>query len=292
MPDASHVKRALQDTFVIVQDAFHSDTVACADVVLPAATWGESRGTTTNMERRVSRVTAATDPPGEARQDIDIIAAIGNQIQPGVYDTPPVDPASVFDEIRTMTAGTSADLSGVSYERLEDELAVRWPAPTIESEGGYRYYDRGGWTFHTDSGRAQFSTVTHSRVPEPADDSYPLTLTTGRVGGVYNTGVRSGSRTSLPRARVHPDTIVQSLAALNHGQTEITSRRGSITVDISPSDNVPPGMVWLPIHDAEINELTLAAVDPDSAEPNLKQCAVKLSPPTDRQKLNTPVSSE
>jgi assimilatory nitrate reductase catalytic subunit len=51
-------------------------------------------------------------------------------------------------------------------------------------------------------------------------------------------------------------------------------------------------MVWLPIHDAEINELTLAAVDPDSAEPNLKQCAVKLSPPTDRQKLNTPASSE
>ena len=292
MPDASHVRRALQDTFVIVQDAFHSDTVACADVVLPAATWGESQGTTTNMERRVSRVTAAADPPGEARQDIDIIAAIGNQIESGIYSTPPVDPASVFDEIRTVTAGTSADLSGMSYERLDDELAVRWPAPTREAEGGYRYYDDGKWTFHTDSGRAQFSTVTHSCVPEPADDAYPLTLTTGRAGGVYNTGVRSRNRTSRPRARVHPDTIVRSLTALDRGQTKITSRRGSITVDVSPSDSVPPGMVWLPIHDAEINELTLAAVDPDSAEPNLKQCAVKLSPPADDQPLNSPASSD
>lgn len=279
MPDASHVKRALKDAFVIVQDAFHSDTVACADVVLPAATWGESQGTTTNMERRVSRVTAATDPPGKARQDLDIIAAIGNQLDSRVFDAPSVNPKSVFDEIRTMTAGTSADLSGISYERLDRELAVRWPAPNAETQGGYRYYNDGEWAFHTDSDKAQFSTVTHSRVPEPADESYPLTLTTGRVGGMYNTGMRSGNTETVPRARINPDTILESLTALNRGQAKIESRRGGVTVDVSPSDNVPPGMVWLPIHHSAINELTLAAVDPDSAEPNLKQCAVRLSPP-------------
>ncbi|TKX84785.1 nitrate reductase, partial [Halorubrum sp. SS5] len=128
MPDAGHVERALDEAFLIVQDAFRSDTVAHADVVLPAATWGESEGTTTNMERRVSRVTAAADPPGEARQDLDIIAAIGNRIHPGLFDEPPLDPGAVFDEISGLTAGTTADLSGISYDRLADELAVRWPA--------------------------------------------------------------------------------------------------------------------------------------------------------------------
>jgi assimilatory nitrate reductase catalytic subunit len=283
MPDASHVKSALDDTFLVVQDAFYSDTVACADVVLPAATWGESEGTATNMERRVSRVTAATDPPAGVRQDIDVIAAIGNRIDPGLFDAPPVSPESIFDEIRELTAGTMADLSGITYDRLTDELAVRWPAPDAESEGGYRYYDDGEWSFYTDSGRAQFSTVTHSSVPEPIDDEYPLTLTTGRLSNVYNTGVRTRDSESggehPPTARMHPETIANHLDALDCGQTVVESRRSSVTVDVAPNDGVPPGVIWLPIHNAAANELTLAEVDPESAEPNLKQCAVGLRAP-------------
>jgi len=54
----------------------------------------------------------------------------------------------VFDELlRALTAGTPADLSGISYDRLEAERAVRWPAPSPEAEGGYRYVDNDGWSF-------------------------------------------------------------------------------------------------------------------------------------------------
>jgi assimilatory nitrate reductase catalytic subunit len=281
MPDASHVKRALEDTFLVVQDAFYSDTVECADVVLPAATWGESEGTAMNMERRVSRVTAATEPPDAVRQDIDIIAAIGNRIDPDLFDSVPLDPESIFDEFRTLTAGTTADLSGISYDRLDDELAVRWPAPDEESQGGYRYYDDGDWSFYTESGRAQFSAVTHSSVPEPIDETYPLTLTTGRLAGVYNTGVRTRTdgEVSRPTARMHPETIVEYLNVLDCGRTVLESRRSSVTVDVAPTDGVPPGVVWLPIHNAAANELTLSKVDPKSAEPNFKQCAVGLRAP-------------
>ena len=280
MPDAGHVRDALDDVFLVTQDAFHSDTVPCADVVLPAATWGESEGTAMNMERRVSRVTAATDPPDAARQDLDIIAAIGNRIDPDLFDSPPLEPESVFDEIRRLTAGTTADISGITYDRLADELAVRWPAPDEESEGGYRYYDDGDWSFHTDSGRAQFSSATHGSVPEPIDDEYPLTLTTGRCSDVYNTGVRTrDADEGRPTARMHPETIATCLDALDCGRTVIESRRASVTVDVAPNDGVPPGVVWLPIHNPAANELTLSAVDPESAEPNLKQCAVGLRPP-------------
>jgi assimilatory nitrate reductase catalytic subunit len=280
MPDASYVERALDDAFLVVQDAFYSDTVECADVVLPAATWGESAGTTMNMERRVSRVTAASDPPAAVRQDVDIIAAVGNRIDPDLFAAPPLDPEAVFDELRGLTAATAADLSGITYDRLETELAVRWPAPDEESQGGYRYYDDGDWSFHTDSGRAHFSTVTHQRVPEPIDEEYPLTLTTGRLAGVYNTGVRTrGDDAGRPTARMNPETIAEHLDVLDRARTVLESRRSRVTVDVAPTDGVPPGVVWLPIHNAAANELTLSAVDPESAEPNFKQCAIGLRAP-------------
>jgi assimilatory nitrate reductase catalytic subunit len=281
MPDASYVERALDDAFLVVQDAFYSDTVECADVVLPAATWGESAGTTMNMERRVSRITAANDPPAAVRQDVDIIAAVGNRIDPDLFAAPPLDPEAVFDELRGLTAATAADLSGITYDRLETELAVRWPAPDEESQGGYRYYDDGDWSFPTPSGRARFSTGTHGGLAEPTDDAYPLTLTTARQPDAYNTGVRSrGSETDvLPVARVHPETTLEHIEALDRGRTVVASRRAAVTVQVQPDDGVPRGMLWLSIHHPAVNALTLPAVDPESAEPNVKQCAVALRAP-------------
>ncbi len=282
MPDASYVRTVLEDSFLVAQDAFYSDTVACADVVLPAATWGESEGTVINMERRVSRLTAAADPPGNTRPDLEIIATIGNRVEPDLFDEPPLDPESVFEEVRELTAGTKADLAGISYDRLADELAVRWPAPDADSEGGYRYYTDENWSFYTDSGLAAFSTATHSTVPEPVTEDYPLTLTTGRCAGVYNTGVRSreSANDGLPTVRMHSLTVGDYLGSFDRGRTVITSRRGSVTVDTEVDDGIPPGIIWIPIHNAAANELTLPAVDPESDEPNLKQCAVRIGPPS------------
>ncbi|WP_418285198.1 assimilatory nitrate reductase NasA [Halorubrum sp. DTA46] len=299
MPDASHVKRALDDTFLIVQDAFHSDTVELADVVLPAATWGESEGTVMNMERRVSRVTAAREPPGSVRQDADIIGAIADRVVPDLFGSVRLDPEALFDEVAALTRHTTADFSGISYERLSDELAVRWPAPDAETEGGYRYYEpRDGdtasgeasgesWSFHTDSGRAQFSNASHEGVPEPIDEAYPLTLTTGRRPDAYNTGVRTRTEasdgSSATAARIHPETVADNLQAFDRGRVVIESRRSAVAVDAIPDADIPPGLVWLPIHNPAANELTLSAADPESAEPNFKQCAICLSAPDDGQ---------
>ena len=278
MPDATNVKRALDDVFLVVQDAFRSETVDHADVVLPAATWGETEGTVMNMERRISRVTAVSDVVDTVRQDLDIIAAIGNRLVTDLFAEPPLTPSWLFDEFCGLTAGTPADCSGITYDRLDEERAVRWPAPDESTEGGYRYHNDGSWSFPTDSGLATFTTASYRGVPEPTDPTYPLLLTTGRRTGAYNTGVRNNG-SEVPSARIHPETAGQYVELLDRGRTVIESRRGSVTVTLTPDDSIPTGAIWMDVHHPAVNELTLPAVDPDSNEPNFKQCAVRLALP-------------
>ena len=277
VPDATKVRERLDETFLVAQDAFRSETVEFADVVLPAATWGETDGTAMNMERSVSRVRAASDQPPGVRPDLDIIVEVGNSIEPGLFDA--TDPSDVFDEFAALTAGSRADCSGITYERLEHEQAVRWPAPDEESHAGYRYVDGDGFSFPTPSGRARFSSGTHRGLPEPTDEEFPLTLTTARTADGYNTGVRTRSEgPDRPIARVHPETLAEEV--VHEGRTVLISRRGRVVVGVEPESAVPEGVVWMPIHNAVVNDVTLPAVDPRSAEPNLKQCAVSLMAPT------------
>jgi assimilatory nitrate reductase catalytic subunit len=333
VPDAGRVADRLDEAFLVVQDAFRSETVAHADVVLPAATWGESTGTVVNMERTVSRVRPASETPPGVRQDVDIVAAIAERVVPDValFEGPPCDPQRLFREWCDLTAGSDADCSGLSYPRLEAETAVRWPAPAPDEAGGYRYHqptasgtDAGsstesdgerrtdaaaadgdpdgpaphsadppgdGWTFPTPSGRARFSTVVTGRTAEPTDEAYPMTLTTGRVAEAYNTGVRTRSgpgEETPPVARVAPATVSSVAGGASDGDGDgdgdgdchlrVVSRRGAVRVRVEPDPAVPTGVVWLPIHHPRTNELTTPARDPRSAEPNLKQCAVRLEP--------------
>ncbi|RZH68746.1 assimilatory nitrate reductase NasA [Natrinema altunense] len=304
MPDAAHVRANLDDAFLVVQDAFHSETVDYADVVLPAATWGESEGTTINMERTVSRVRAATETPSGVRSDLTLIGQLADRLAPELFDGRP-DPETVFDEFTALTAGTPADCSGISYDRLEAETAVRWPAPDADASGGYRYYGADGnapddvppesvdatWSFDTQSGRARFSTGEARPLPEPTDETYPFTLTTARRPDAYNTGVRT-REDGPPTARISPATAAAFAAELEArtdretGDTEryarIVSRRASVTARLEADEAIPDGVVWLPIHHPEVNDLTLPDVDPRSNEPNFKQCAVRLEPPRER----------
>ncbi len=303
MPDATRVRESLADAFLVVQDAFRTETVEVADVVLPAATWGESEGTAINMERTVSRVRAATETPAGVGSDLELIGELADRLGPDLFDDP-LEPEAVFAELAALTAGTPADLSGISYARLEAEGAVRWPAPEPDVSAGYRYYERpdgvetdvtsdaaerdDSWSFPTPSGRAQFSTGEARPLPEPTDEEYPFTLTTARRPDAYNTGVRA--RKNEPVARVSPATAAATEAAIESaaGDDEsaeyacVASRRGAITVRVERDGAIPDGVVWLPVHQPAVNELTVAEVDPRSKEPNVKQCAVRLEAPRER----------
>jgi len=310
MPDANPVRESLEDVFLVAQDAFRTETTDLADVVLPAATWGESDGTTMNMERTVSRVRPATEAPSGVWTDLRIISTIGARLFPDLFDDADPDPETLFDEFAGLTAGTVADMSGITYDRLADLKAVRWPAPDTEVDAGYRYYDgddgnRGyvprdddspddtetgsdtdadeSWAFPTASGRAGFSTARQEGLPEPVDEEYPLTLTTARESEAYNTGVRSRDVDDLDPvvARIDPQTVAESDSVAD-GEVVVESRRDAVATTVEPDPAVPEGLVWLPIHHPDTNRLTVDALDPQSKEPNFKQCAVRLVAPTDR----------
>ncbi len=293
MPDATAVREQLEESFLVVQDAFHSETVEVADVVLPAATWGECEGTAINMERTVSRVRAATDTPPGIETDLTLIGDLANRVVPGLFDEP-LEPDAIFHEFVSLTAGTKADCSGISYPRLEAELAVRWPAPAGDINAGYRYYDgpdayaegrdhadSDTWSFPTPSGTARFSHGEADPLPESTDETYPFTLTTARESDAYNTGVRTRDD-ELPVARVSPATAstfaAPSTTGANQPTVQLVSRRSTVTARLEADDAIPDDVVWLPIHEPAVNELTVPDVDERSREPNFKQCAVRLEP--------------
>ena len=116
---------------LVVQDVFETPTTKIADVVLPAALWGEKDGTFTNSERRVSRVRSAVAPPGDARADFDIFLEIArrwgcaNELFRG-WSTP----RDAFEEWRRVSAGRPCDYSGITYERIDAAGGVQWPCPS------------------------------------------------------------------------------------------------------------------------------------------------------------------
>src|SRR5579863_9246731 len=143
-PNIDVLKQGLGNLdFLVVQDGFHpTPTTELADLILPAAIWGEKEGTYTNSERRVSKVNGAVEPPGEARSDFEIFLSIAEQLgcrdelYPGWTTV-----EDAFHEWRRVSKGRLCDYSGISYALLAERGAVQWPLTAgAVPEGTSRLY--------------------------------------------------------------------------------------------------------------------------------------------------------
>src|SRR5206468_272963 len=169
---------------LVVQDIFRTKTAEMADVVFPAsATWCEGEGTVTSSERRVQRVRKALDPPGEARDDIEIVHAIAKRL--GV-DLGGARPEDIWNELRSL----SPMHAGMTYERLDALGGIQWPCWDEEHPGDQFLHAR-LWE-DVVAQPAPFTPVRHSPPVDTLDDDFPLRLTTGRRLESFNTGVQSG----------------------------------------------------------------------------------------------------
>ncbi|MBI4432342.1 MAG: nitrate reductase [Candidatus Omnitrophica bacterium] len=273
--------------FLVVQDGYHPiPTTEVADLILPAAVWGEKEGTYTNSERRVSKVNKAVEPPGEARSDFDIFLAVARQM--GVYDTlfPGwTEPRHAFQEWQKISRGRLCDYSGITYELLEKHGGIQWPfgADSPRDPGqASRLYEDG--IFQTGDGRAKLWPVEWAPAPETPDEGYPFWLNTGRTVEHWHTRTKTGQIPLLnrlsPEAWVEMNPHDAEKLKVEHGDyVRLVSRRGSVErVVLRVTQTVAPGQVFMPFHYAEANanHLTVSDCDPFSREPNYKQAAVRV----------------
>uniref|UniRef100_UPI0028AA7948 bifunctional nitrate reductase/sulfite reductase flavoprotein subunit alpha n=1 Tax=Aeromicrobium sp. TaxID=1871063 RepID=UPI0028AA7948 len=274
---------------VIVQDAFaESETLAHADIALPAALWTEADGVMVNSERNLTLCRPATAPPGDARPDWQLICDIATRL--GFGDAFAYASAEeVFEEIRAFAnPATGYDLRGASHERLR-RGPLQWPCPPGGGRRNpVRYVDDGVLAFPTPDGRAVFHARPHLDPAELPDDEFPVVLNTGRLPHQWHTMTKTGKVARLnrldpdPFVEVHPDDA-RALGVGDGAEVRIVSRRGEAVLPAVVTDRVLPGTCFAPIHWGEmtgeglaVNALTNDAVDPDSLQPEFKVCAVRL----------------
>ena len=274
-PNMNKVRKALQNlSFLAVQDIFLTETAEFADVILPASTAAEKRGTYVNTNRMVQIGRPAVEPPGSARLDGDILIDLANRmIRMEQGEDGPCwhyeNPESVWEEI----VGLTPLFDGITYEAMERETVV-WPLeePVL-------------FTDDFPLGRGRFTPVSFAPPDELPDEEFPYVLNTGRVLEHWHTGTMTRRARALDA--ISPEPFVEMtpgdlerLGVEDGGPVTVSSRRGAITLKTKASGRVADGNVFIPFHfkEAAANVLTNDALDPDGKIPEFKYCAVAVRP--------------
>jgi formate dehydrogenase alpha subunit len=272
-PNVGLVERHLANLdFLVCQEIFLNETCKLADVVLPAAAFAEKDGTFTNSERRVQRVRKAVEPPGDAWPDWRIICAISGRMGKEMNYA---HPSEIMDEIASVTP----IYGGITYDRI-DRVGLQWPCPD-RAHPGTVFLHEGGFK----RGKGRFYGLEHRPPAETPDGEYPLVLTTGRMLFHYNVGTMTRRTEILNReyprnfAMINPDDA-RCLGVKNGRPVRVSTRRGSLVVAAEVTEDVRPGVIWMPFHFTETptNRLTNDAFCPISRTGEYKACAAKVEP--------------
>jgi formate dehydrogenase alpha subunit len=270
-PDINHVREALKRLdFLVVQDIFLTETAQLADVVLPATSFAEVDGTFTNTERRVQLLNPAVEPPGEARNDWEIICDVATRMG---YEMQYDSSAEIMEEIASLTPS----YGGMTHDRLVGN-GLQWPCPSKEHPGTpYLHKDK------FSRGLGAFTPLEHIPPVEMPDDEYPIILTTGRMLFHFHTGSMTrrskGLHEHRPEAYMEINPLTAKELGISDGEmVKVSSRRGQINVRAMVTARPGPGVVFMPFHYAEAaaNVLTNPALDPKAKIPEFKVCAVKI----------------
>ncbi len=260
---------------LVVQDLFLTKTAELADVVLPAAaSWCESEGTVTSSERRVQRVRKALEPPGEARDDIEILCDLARRLG---RDWGHPSAEQVWDELRSLSSWHA----GMSYRRLEALGGLQWPCSDEHDPGSLFLHGR-LWQEPIEGPRAPFIAVEFEPPVDALDDAFPIRLTTGRRLDSFNTGVQTGGYASPLRQGETVDLAPEDGARLGVGEGErvrIVSRRGFVCAPVRFDRGLRPGLAFMTLHfpdEVLTNLLTIDATDPKSGTAEFKASAIRI----------------
>ena len=277
--------------FLVVQDMYHTtESAAIADLVLPAAGWGEKEGVFINSERRIGRTRKVCKAPGQALSDFNIFRLIVHHWGCGELFQEWTSPEAVFQILTRLSAGMACDITGIQgYAALEQKGGIQWPfkkadmedSKLAESETGQqrRLFEDG--KFYHKNGRAKFLFEAPRPMPEPVSDAYPFILLTGRgTSSQWHTQTRTGKSDVLkklypknPYIEINP-ADAKSLNIQPNAKVRICSRRGEVEANAVILASVQAGQLFMPMHYGITNHLTADAFDPYSKQPSYKACAV------------------
>jgi anaerobic selenocysteine-containing dehydrogenase len=283
LPELRRIRSLLtQDRlFLVVQDLFLTETAQLADVVLPAATWGEKTGTFTNVDRTVHLSEKAIDPPGDARPDLEIFIDYARRLDLRDKDGAPLvkwsTPEEAFEAWKECSRGRPCDYSGMSYDKLRGGSGIQWPCNDEHPDGSERIYVDGQFWAHPDycesygrdlvtgapvepteykalnpQGRAVIKAAEYLPPHELPSEDHPFRLITGRTLYHFHTRTKTGRAPQLQAAA--PDVWVEAsvVDAEEHGWEEgdllqITTPRGAVTARLRIS-GIRQGVLFLPFH--------------------------------------------
>ncbi len=271
--------------FLVVQDMYHStETAQRADLVLPAAGWGEKEGTFINSERRIGLLKRVSKAPGEALADFHIFRLIADRWGCGSMFEKWTSPETVFQILKDLTQGQPCDISGIEdYADIDRAGGIQWPCPADDvPQAVERRLFEDGRFYHAD-GRARFLFDEPRPLPEQVNERYPFLLLTGRgTAAQWHTQTRTSKSAVLrklyPR-RVYVEINPADARKLGIGPDEsvrVESQRGGIRARVFVTPTIPPGQLFVPMHYESANQLTDAVFDPISKQPAYKACAVRV----------------
>jgi assimilatory nitrate reductase catalytic subunit len=271
---------------LVVQDMYNdTETAQLADIVLPAAGWGEKEGTFINSERRIGVIKRVCRAPGEALADFHIFRLVAEAWGCGEMFRSWSSPEAVFQILKELSRGRPCDITGIDdYVTIDREGGIQWPLPAgakLESKER-RLFEDG--RFFTESGKAQFRFEAPRPLPEAPSRRFPLLLLTGRgSSSQWHTQTRTKRSAVLRRLAASEPYVEIAPADANalgiaQGElVEVSSARGSVRVRAFVTHTVRAGEVFMPMHDEAMNRLTFPAFDPHSRQPAYKACAVSIA---------------
>jgi assimilatory nitrate reductase catalytic subunit len=277
--------------FLVVQDMYATtETARLADLVLPAAGWGEKDGTLINSERRFGIVKKVSRAPGDALSDFSIFKLVAEAWGCGELFRAWQTPEATFQIMKELSRGQPCDFSGIrDYAHIDTTGGIQWPY-TERDEGlathpqQRRLFADG--EFFTPDQKARFLFDEPRSMPEPTDAQFPFLLMTGRGSSAqWHTGTRTNKSAVLrklaPRelhVEINP-VDAKRLGIVDGEWVCVRSRRGHASAIALVTTIVQPSQVFMPMHFETVNILTYPAFDPHSRQPSYKACAVTIEKP-------------
>ncbi|HIE58665.1 MAG TPA: nitrate reductase [Hydrogenothermaceae bacterium] len=272
MPNLNKFWKALENTFVVVQDAYMTDTVDFANLVLPATQWGEKEGVMTGSDRTITHNKPFKQPPSQCKHDWEIFCEVAKKLgweKSFSYE----NSRQIFDEYKQTTKGRLCDISDFKYEDLPKKWGGKW-----------LYKDK---VFPTQSGRAQFNPAKYQPPADKAEYPFSFILTTGRTKKQWHTMTRTGKSFELLKGEEEPFLLLNEKDAYELGIIDgdyitVMSPRGKIYIKAVLGD-IKKGTIFAPFgygiaYHFPTNILVSDAIDPISKEPDLKFSSIYIKP--------------